>query len=448
MRPGKQEWTGAQDMFRARLDQIINLKHELVRLAGTIDWAWIDAELSGCFSEEGRPGLTTRFMVGLLLLKHIHGLSDEEVCARWVYDPYFQYFTGAEFFAHDFPHERSGMSHWRKRIGGKLDVLLAESLRVAHATGALKTNDLARVTVDTTVQPKNVTHPTDAKLMLTAIEKLGALAKAQGLKLRQSYARLAKRAALMAGRYTHAKQFKRANRELRFLRTRLGRLIRDVRRKIEGDEKLHGIFAEPLDKAHKIRWQNHNQRGPKLYSWHAPETECIGKGKAHKPYEFGVKVSITTTNRRCKGGQFVLHAKALPGNPYDGHTLGEVIEKTQELTGREIERAYVDKGYRGHNAPKPLRVFISGQKRGVFGAIKRELRRRSAVEPVIGHMKSDGHLGRNYLKGRHGDHTNVVLSAVGHNLRLILNWLRLLLRQILDAILAAFIPLSAFKPAS
>ncbi len=159
-------------------------------------------------------------------------------------------------------------------------------------------------------------------------------------------------------------------------------------------------------------------------------------------------MSVTTTNRRCKGGQFVLHAKALPGNPYDGHTLGEVIEETQALTGREIERAYVDKGYRGHNAPRPLRVFISGQKRGVFGAIKRELRRRSAIKPVIGHMKSDGHLGRNFLKGRHGDHTNVVLSAVGHNLRLVLNWLRLLLRPILAVILDAITQKSALKPAS
>ncbi|MFI5091571.1 MAG: IS5 family transposase [Terriglobales bacterium] len=448
MRPGKQEWTGAQDLFRARLDQIINMQQDLVKLAGTIDWAWIDQELAACFSEEGRPGLTTRFMVGLLLLKQIYGLSDEEVCARWVYDPYFQHFTGEEFFAHAFPHERSGMSHWRKRIGRKLDLLLAESLRVAHASGALKTDDLARITIDTTVQPKNVTHPTDAKLMLTAIEKLGIQAKAQGLKLRQSYARLAKRAALMAGRYTHAKQFKRANRELRFLRTRLGRLIRDIRRKIDGREPLQQRFAEPLSKALQIRWQNHNQRGRKLYSWHAPETECIGKGKAHKPYEFGTKVSIATTNRRCKGGQFVLHAKALPGNPYDGHTLAGVIAETQRLTGREIERVYVDKGYRGHDAPRPLRVFISGQKRGVHGAIKRELRRRSAIEPVIGHMKSDGHLGRNYLKGRHGDQVNAVLSAIGHNLRLILNWLRLRLSLILFAILDGCPAPSVLMPAS
>ena len=253
MRPGKQEWSGEQDLFRARLAQIINMKQALVRLAVEIDWGWMDEQVSCCFSEESRPGLYPRFMVGLLLLKHIYGLSDEGVCERWVYDPYFQYFTGEEFFAPEFPHERSGMTHWRKRIGKKLEALLAESLRVAHATGALKLDDLARVTVDTTVQPKAVTHPTDAKLLHTAIKKLGGLAKQQGLQLGQSYARLAKRAALMAGRYIHAKQFKRANRELRFLRTRLGRLIRDMRRKIEGNEALHEIFAEPLDKAHKIR---------------------------------------------------------------------------------------------------------------------------------------------------------------------------------------------------
>ena len=238
----------------------------------------------------------------------------------------------------------------------------------------------------------------------------------------------------MAGRYIHAKQFKRANRELRFLRTRLGRLSRDIARKTRGNAALSEIFEVPLRKAHRIQWQRQNARGPKLYSWHAPETECIGKGKAHKPYEFGCKVSIATTNRRSKGGQFVLHAKALPGNPYDGHTLGNVIEETETLTGREVERVYVDKGYRGHNAPKPRSVFISGQKRGVHGVIKRELRRRSAIEPVIGHMKNDGHLGRNFLKGYAGDQANAVLSAVGYNFRLILAWLRLLLRLILEMI--------------
>ena len=448
MRPRKTETTGSGDLFRARLDQIIDMRHELARLADAIDWAWIDGALAGRFGLEGRPATEARFMVGFLLLKHIYALSDEGVCARWVENPYFQYFTGEEFFRHAFPHERSGLSHWRHRIGDKLDVLLAESLRVAHDTGALKKNDLARITVDTTVQPKNVTHPTDAKLMLKAVEQLGKLSRAHGVELRQSYVRVTKRAALMAGRYAHAKQFKRCNRELKFLRTRLGRLIRDIRRKTEGYDRLEEVFAIPLSKAMQIRRQRQNQRGWKLYSWHAPETECIGKGKAHKPYEFGCKVSIATTNRRCKGGQFVLHAKALPGNPYDGHTLGTVIEETQALTGRDIERVYVDKGYRGHDAPKPLRVFLSGQKRGVHGQIKKELRRRSAIEAAIGHMKTDGHLGRNFLRGRHGDHANAVLTAVGYNFRLILKWLKGLLRPILAAIFDSLTARSTVQPGS
>jgi IS5 family transposase len=432
MRPKKHETTGSADLFRARLDQIINMRHELVQLAGKIDWEFIDGEIA-LYSDGGRPGISTQFVIGLFLLKHIYGLSDEGVCERWVYDPYFQHFTGEEFFQHEFPHERSDLSHWRKRLGGKLELLLAESLRVAHESGALRTKDLARVTVDTTVQPKDITFPTDAKLLHAAIKGLTRLARKRGVRLRQSYVRIAKRAAMMAGRYAHAKQFNRHRRQLRILRTRLGRLIRDIRRKIAGNAELEAVFAWPLSRADQIRSQQQRQRGWKLYSFHAPEVECIGKGKASAPYEFGVKASVVTTNARAPGGQFVLHARTLPGNPYDGHTLGAVIEATERLTGREIERAYVD---------------ISGQTRGVFGRIKRELTRRSAIEAVIGHMKAEGHLGRCYLKGRAGDAANVILSAVGYNLRLVLAWLRIILRVILLALLQTFTIRPALKPAS
>ena len=318
---------------------------------------------------------------------------------------------------------------------------------MAHESGALRTKDLGRVTVDTTVQPKNITFPTDAKLLHAAIKGLVRLARKQGVRLRQSYARIAKRAAMMAGRYAHAKQFNRHRRELRILRIRLGRIIRDIRRKVAGDEQLEAAFSRPLSRADQIRSQQQRQRGWKLYSFHAPEVECIGKGKASAPYEFGVKASVVTTNARAPGGQFVLHARALPGNPYDGHTLRAIIEDTQSLTGREIERAYVDKGYRGHDVEKPRRVFISGQKRGVVGRIKRELRRRSAIEAVIGHMKTQGHLGRCYLKGRTGDAANAILSAVGYNLRLVLAWLRIILRVILLALLDSFASRSAVKSA-
>ena len=299
-----------------------------------------------------------------MLLKHIYALSDEDVCERWVENPYFQLFTGEEFFQHAFPHERSGLSHWRKRLGDKLELLLAESLRVAHTSGALRTRDLVRVTVDTTVQPKNITFPTDAKLVHAAIKGLNRLARQHGVPLRQSYLRLAKRApsaapeaAMMASRYAHAKQFNRHHRQLRFLRTRLGRLIRDIRRKVRG-RPFEDACQEALSRASQIRSQRQRQRGVKLYSFHAPEVECIGKGKARAPYEFGVKVSIVATNHCAPAGQFVLHAQSLPGNPYDGHTLHDAIEGAQRLTGLHIERAYVDKGYRGHDAPEPRRVFI------------------------------------------------------------------------------------------
>jgi IS5 family transposase len=325
------------------------------------------------------------------------------------------------------------LSHWRGRLGAKLELLLAETLRIAHQAGALRGKDLARVTVDTTVQPKAISFPTDAKLLHAAIKGLNRLAKKHGLRLRQSYLRTAKRAAMMAGRYAHAKQFKRHRRQLRFLRARLGRLIRDIGRKIADQPQLEEVFRWPLVRARQIRSQQQRQRGWKLYSFHAPEVECIGKGKAAAPYEFGVKASITTTNARAPGGVFVLHATALPGNPYDGHTLGAVIAATEQLTGRSIERIYVDKGYRGHKTEHPRRVFISGQKRGVFGSIKRELRRRSAIEAAIGHMKTDGHLGRCYLKGAAGDAANVILTAVGYNLRRILAWLKILLRLLLIA---------------
>ena len=347
MRPKKHRTTGSGDLFRARLDQIINMKHELVQLAGKVDWDWIDGEIAPLYSENGRPGIATRFMIGLLLLKHIYGLSDEGVCERWVHDPYFQYFTGEEFFQHAFPHERSDLSHWRKRLGNKLELLLAESLRVAHEAGALRSQDLKRVTVDTTVQPKAITFPTDAKLLHAAIRGLNRLARKHGVRLRQSYLRIAKTAAMMAGRYAHAKQFKRHQRQLRILRSRLGRIIRDIRRKIEGQAVLENAFALPLGRASQIRSQQQRQRGWKLYSFHAPEVECIGKGKAAAPYEFGVKASIVTNNRRAPGGLFVLHASALPDNPYDGHTLRDAIDRTETLTGCAIERAYVDKGYRG-----------------------------------------------------------------------------------------------------
>jgi IS5 family transposase len=421
------------DLFRASLEAIINLRHPLVRLAAEINWDFLAKRFSSvCRIGPGQPPLPTRLVAGLFILKHMHNLSDEALCDRWVENPYFQYFCGEAVFRHELPFDRSSLTRWRQRLGEEqIAALLQESLSVAHRSGAIETKDLERVVVDTTVQEKAIAHPTDARLIHRAIEKLVDLAKRKGVKLRQSYLRLAKRAAIMVGRYTHAHQFKRARRELKFLRTRLGRVIRDIRRKIEGDPALEDRFGPLLDLALRVRHQEQRQRGPKVYSLHAPEVECIGKGKARAPYEFGCKVSIVTPVTAPKGGQFVLHAKALHGNPYDGHTLGPVIADLEMLTGVAVGRIHGDKGYRGHNYPDRFKVWISGQARRVTQVIRREMRRRAAVEPVIGHLKDDHRMRRNHLKGREGDRINAVLAAAGYNFSLLLRWFRSLLRTLL-----------------
>jgi IS5 family transposase len=241
----------------------------------------------------------------------------------------------------------------------------------------------------------------------------------------------------MVGRYSHAHQFKRARRQLKFLRTRLGRVIRDIRRKIAGDDALKVRFGPLLDLALRVRHQDHRQRGHKIYALHAPEVECIGKGKARAPYEFGCKVSVATPATQPKGGQFVLHAQALHGNPFDGHTLGPVVAGIETLTGVETRRIHVDKGYRGHNHPHKFRVWISGQVRRVTKTIRREMKRRAAVEPVIGHLKAEHRLGRNYLNGRDGDRINAVLAAAGYNFGLLLRWLERLLRALITMLVSS-----------
>jgi transposase, IS5 family len=437
MRPKERRDSGQSDLLRSRLDAIIDMNHALVKLAQTIDWAFLEERFGAVYEDKpGRPPLPTRLMAGLAILKHTYDLSDEVLCERWVENPYYQFFCGEEFFQHRLAFDRSSLTRWRQRMGEeKLQALLQESLAVATKTEAIKPSDLNRVIVDTTVQPKNVMFPTDARLLNRAREILVRLAKRQGLALRQSYARVGKFALIKHQRYAHAKQFKRANRALRRLRTYLGRVIRDIARKIEGRTDLLGeiVLGRMLALARRVLDQKQQQRGPKVYSLHAPEVECIGKGKAHRPYEFGVKVSVATTLAHAKGGQFVTHAKALPGNPYDGHTLKTVIPDMEALIGNIIERLVLDKGYRGHNASPEYksRVFISGQKRRVTPKIKRELRRRSAVEPVIGDLKSEHRMGRNYLWHRQGDATNAVLAAAGYNFRRLIRWLQLSLCQIL-----------------
>jgi transposase, IS5 family len=291
MRPKARRESGQTDLFRARLDQIVDPTHPLVKLARTIDWRFLEARFGEVYDDDpGRPPLPTRLMAGLAILKHMHDLSDEVLCERWIENPYYQLFCGEEFFQHRLPFDRSSLTRWRQRMGEeRLMALLQESLSVATRNGAAKPADFRQVIVDTTVQEKAISFPTDAKLMHRARERLVRLARETGVVLRQSYARVGKRALIQYQRYAHAKQFKRANKRLRRLRTMLGCVIRDVTRKIAARPELAEVFALPLSLARRVKDQRQRERGRKVYSLHAPEVECIGKGKAQRPYEFGVK---------------------------------------------------------------------------------------------------------------------------------------------------------------
>lgn len=311
MNPKQRPAQEPDGLFKTPLSRFIDAAHPLVRLANEADWAALDARAVAAFSDAGWPATPSRFMIGMVILKSVYDLSDEKLFERWTYDPYFQHFTGEAYFQHAVPHERSNLSHWRKRLGADfLDLPIQESLVIAHRTGALKGDHLERVSVDTTVQPKNVKFPTDANLLYTALTRLGIEARAAGIGLRQSYIRVGKRALIMAQRYAHARQYKRHRRQVKFLKTRLGRVIRDIERRTADDPVQGERFAEPLRKARIIMGQALNRRADeKVYSWVSPETECIGKGKPHNPYEFGVKATITTTNGKIKAGMVSLYVR-------------------------------------------------------------------------------------------------------------------------------------------
>jgi transposase, IS5 family len=442
--PPKKPQLSEFELFQSRLDNMLDPEHPLVKLAGLIDWSRFDEAYGRFYTQKGRPGLPTRLMAGLHLLKHMEGLSDEVVCKRWVENPYFQYFCGEQHFRHKLPLDRSSMTRWRDRIGAdKLELLLAETLRVAMRTKAVTPQACERVTVDTTVQTKAVAHPTDSHLLMRGIEWLGRLAKKHGIKLRQSFLRLGRQARRDVSRLIHGRGHKQAMRWIRKLRTWLGRLDRDIGRKIAGDEALEAAFAAARERVARILTQKSGD-ADKLYALHAPEVECIAKGKARTRYEFGVKTSIAVTNARTAGGQFIIGMQALPGNPYDGHTLTGQIEQVERLTGITVERAYVDRGYRGHRHSGKAKVYIAHTRGITSPTIKRELRRRNAIEPIIGHAKSDGLLERNQLAGASGDAINAILVAAGHNLRLLVAWLTALLRALITALFPPMMPTPAF----
>ena len=423
------------DLLRPRLVDMIDGRHELVRLAALIDWAWFEREWAGFFpAGEGRPAIHPRLVAGLMYLQHAYSLSDEAVLARWVENPYFQHFTGETFFRHRAPIHPSSLSRWRGRIGEEgVEWLLSKTIEAAKASGAVSQRSLAEIAVDTTVMQKAISHPTDSRLYERARHSLVVLAHKAGIRLRQNYNRLAPRLAARVGRHAHARQFRRMRKALRTLKGYTGRVLRDVDRHLgtvpEGP--LRTRIEQRIALVTRLLRQTPKSPG-KLYALHEPAVDCISKGKARVRYEFGAKVSVATT----LASGFVVGMRSMPGNPYDGHTLADALQQVETLTGQRPSLAVVDRGYRGHGV-QSTRVLVSGTRRGLTPRLTRLLRRRSAIEPEIGHMKSDGRLARCALKGTFGDALHAVLCGCGHNIRKILTHLRALLFALLASLIQA-----------
>lgn len=411
-------------LFQAQFSQILNREHPLVRLSDQIDWQKFDLAFEGSYRADlGAPAKAMRLMAGMHYLKYAFNESDESLVERWLENPYWQYFCGFTHMQHEAPLDPSSLSRWRKRVGPQqLELLLKETIDLAQRAKHLRPQDLTQLNIDTTDQEKNITHPTDSKLLHTAIRKLVAAARGQGVQLRQSYERVSKKAAMMAGRYAHARQFGRMRRELRRLRTWVGGVIRDITRKVA---QPSADLQVVLQGAERIRSQQQKD-SPKIYSWHEPEVQCISKGKARQRYEFGQKVALATTNR----SNWIVAARLMPNNPYDGHTLAATLSAAKSITGRDVADAYVDKGYRGHGCSESTRVHVAGAKsKRATRAERRRCRRRSAIEPKIGHLKSDHRVDRCFLTKLTGDAINIVLAAAGSNLRKLLRRLVFALRD-------------------
>jgi IS5 family transposase len=414
-----------EDLFRSELYQIIDLRHSLVRLAKTVDWNRLDELFGATYSpDQGRPAISTRLMVSLHFLKYRHNLSDEDVLSGWLENPYWQYLGGMKFFEHTFPIDPSSMTRWRNRIGeAGAEALLKETIEAGLKLKAVKPSQLARINVDTTVQEKDIRFPTDARLYDRARERLVKAAQARGIALRQNYNRISKHLVKQQSRYAHARQLKRAQGCTRKLKTFLGRVIRDIERK---QSNLDDHFRSLLKTAQRILTQQRQDK-QKVYSVHEPLVECISKGKAHKRYEFGCKVSVAATSR---GGWFV-GAKAIHGNPYDGHTLTEALSQVERIAG-EVQHVFVDMGYRGHGYEGKAQVHVDKRRRGKTSrSLWRWMKRRAAIEPGIGHLKQEHRMDRNRLKGTEGDRINAILCAAGMNFRKLQRFAAAFLRRFL-----------------
>jgi IS5 family transposase len=448
------------DFFRARIDAMIDLRHPLAVLGTRLPWAQIETALAPLLqkavrehevpdgidlfgasggavvatgvSPAGRPRLPIRLMCSLVYLKHAFNLSDEQLCERWAENVIWQYFSGMDYYETRLPCDATQIGRFRTGMGELgMEIILKATIDTAVATKAIKPAEFERVIVDTTVQEKAIAYPVDARLLEIARHQIVKAAKGCGIALRQTFAKEGKMLRVKSGGYAHAKQFKRLKRTLKRQRTIVGILIREVRAKMDATANTHRnsqADANPisatagarlttlLERAERIRTQQQKDKN-KLYALHAPEVECISKGKARNRYEFGVKVSLAVTHKQG----LMVGAKRFTGNPFDGHTLKAQIAQCDALTkgvGRPVKQAFVDLGYRGVDKDNPgIEVVHRGRIKSMSKAQKKLLKRRQAIEPAIGHTKHDNRMIRCYLQGTVGDALHAISCAAGYNIR-------------------------------
>lgn len=407
------------ELFRSQLNNIINLNHPLCKLARSVDWSSLHERLKHLYREDfGRPAKSVRLMVGLHYLKYMQNLSDDQLVEMWIENPYWQYLCGEEYFQTEFPIHPTSMTKWRNRLGEEeLQTILEGTIKSALVTKTIKPSSLKKVNVDTTVQEKKIAFPTDIRLYFSLNKALVRYAKSHRIKMKQTYMRVGKKMLRKHSCYCHAKQMKRAAKVRNKMKTNLGRLYRDIQRKLP--EELIGDleFQRISDLVERGLSQTRTSKN-KLYSAHEPHVECISKGKAHKRYEFGCKVGFANTSKEG----FILSAVALHGNPYDGHTLDKTLRLAEKNVADigTLSDVFVDLGYRKHDYKGKAKVHIVGRNlRNLSWWEKKWSKRRSVIEADIGHMKNEHRLDKNYLKGKRGDQINVVFAACGYNLRTI-----------------------------
>lgn len=417
---GKKEKNPQLNMFQVPLKQFINERHELVQLSKKIDWESIENDLSVYYCEDnGRPGVPIRLIVGIIMLRRIFNQSDESVLDRWVENPYWQYFCGEVYFRHEYPFDRTELIKFRRRIGEK------GAEQILKATVNLFEKKEVRekeVLIDTTVQEKNITFPSDVKLQKKIIENCRKISKEEGIRLRQTYSRELKQLMIDQRFCDHPRRKKKALAARRRIKVITGKILRDLERKM-GNIQLKK-YENKFNVFKRVLTQSRNSKN-KVYSLHQPQVSCIAKGKEHKKYEFGNKVSITKTR---KSG-IIIGVMSFQGNPFDGDTLAPQLEQVERITSHKPETGIVDRGYRGRKQVNGTQIIcpdnpLKNANRYQRQKMRQRFRARAGIEPVIGHVKHDHRMLRNYLLDQIGDNMNSILACAGFNLKKMLRRLK------------------------